>query len=518
MNFRALLTSALLLPACAAQRASTAPTPETTASTAPSAQGVTAAPPTGLQREAGPIGTPHPIVLQTAATDGRWVVACQAREDTDGDGKLEVRYGQHGDTRGDALAPYLFLEPGEGERLDDFLTADPTDRYLVVVRGGSLRLLDTYTRADTELAAPGTFPESKAPRSALPVSFSRDGKHLLLVVLSGQDKKATAFLINLADGSRREVGHGPGVLGEASLDPEGRWVMFGVLTQDTNGDGQLTWPQLKTSLAPRGCRGPILSYGQYGYTGDMPSYVFTRVSGGPLVPSDDMLLPVGDWGLRQGEQGALLVEDASGQRTEWVPASCGARIIHVDLEHQQLLVTCTAQGNALELHGARVHQPLGLSVEPPSQRNGLSVEPTRLYPVTPMAPAQNQSLVDLATRTVHPVPMPGEVHYTDGTRALVVQAAETGAPKKLWFLDVATGEKRELGPVEGYGIQAAGNLVSIQGALVDLSKGQLLGKVDGRLEVLDTQGRTLRTGSLGGRVAPVGPLQWTPAVQPGGQQ
>ncbi|QRO03079.1 hypothetical protein JRI60_50730 [Archangium violaceum] len=506
MNFRALLASALLLPACAAQRASTPSTPEPTASAAP----------TGLQREAGPIGTAHPIVLQAAATDGRWVVACQAREDTNGDGKLEVRYGQHGDTRGDALAPYLFLDPGEGERLDDFLTADPTDRYLVVVRGGSLRLLDTYTRADTELAAPGTFPEGKAPRSALPVSFSRDGKHLLLVVLTGPDKKATAFLVNLADGSRREVQHGPGVLGEATLDPGGRWVMFGVLTQDTDGDGQLTWPKLKTSLSPRGCRGPILSASQYGYTGDKPSFVLGRVSGGPLVPAGDMLLPVGDLALRQGEQGELFVEDAAGQRTEWVPAGCGARPIHVDLEHQQLLVTCTARGNALELHGARVHQPLGLAVEPPHRRNELSSDPTRLYPVSPAAPVVNQSLVDLETRTVHPVPVPGEVNYTEGTRALVVQESEAGAPKRLWFLDVATGEKRELGPVEGYGIMAAGNLVYIQGALVDLSTGQLLGKLEEHLEVLDKQGRTLRTPSLGARLAPVGPLQWTPAVQPGG--
>ncbi|QRK10594.1 hypothetical protein JQX13_11190 [Archangium violaceum] len=502
MNFRALLTSALLLPACAAQRASTAPAPEPTA------------PPTGLQREAGPIGTPHPIVLQTAARDGRWVLACQAREDTNGDGKLEVRYGQHGGTRGDALVPYLFLDPGEGEQLDDFLTADPTDRYLVVVRGGSLRLLDTYTHADTELAAPGTFPESKAPLSALPVSFSRDGKHLLLVTLTGLDKKASAVLINLADGSRQEVRHGPGVLGEASLAPEGRWAMFGVLTEDTNGDGQLTWPIVKTTLAPRGCRGPILSYGQYGYTGDKPSFALTRVSGGPLVPADDMLLPVGDLGLRRGEQGELFVEDASGQRTEWVPASCGAQIVHVDLEHQQLLVTCTAQGNALELHGARVHQPLGLSVEPPRRRNKLSSEPTRLYPVTPMPPARNQSIVDLETRTVHPVPMPGEVNYTDGTRALVVQASEADSTRRLWFMDVATGETRELGPVEGYGITTAGNLVYIQGALVDLSTGQLLGKVEDNIDILDTQGRTLRTGSLGGREAPIGPLQWTPAVAP----
>jgi hypothetical protein len=207
------------------------------------------APPTGLQRESGPIGTRHPILLQRAAEDGRWVIACQAREDTDGNGALEVRFGRHGDTYGDALFPYLFLEPGAGERLEDFLTTDPSGRYLVLVRDGSLLLLDTYTRTETELAPPGAIPESTAPRAPLPVSFSRDGRRLLLVSLLGEEKRATALLVNLEDGSRREVPHGSGVLGQAVLDTDGRWVTFGVVTQDTNGDGQLTWPRAKTSLS-----------------------------------------------------------------------------------------------------------------------------------------------------------------------------------------------------------------------------------------------------------------------------
>ncbi|HSP79093.1 MAG TPA: hypothetical protein VLQ93_11220, partial [Myxococcaceae bacterium] len=349
MNHYALLASALLLPACAAQRASTP---------------ITSAPPTGLPQAAGPIGTPHPFVFQAAASDGRWVVACQAREDTNGDGKLEVLYGQHGGTRGDALLPYLFLEPGEGERLDDFLTSDPTGRYLVVVRGGSLRLLDTHTRADTELAAPGTFPDSTAPGSALPVSFSRDGKRLLLVA-SGPEQRTRATLFHLEDGRQQEVPHGPGELGAASLFPEGDWAMFGVLTQDTDGDGKLTWPQANTSLSSRFCRGPVLSYGQYGYTGDRPDHVVAPVTGGPLFQMSDVLRPLGGSVLRRDEQGALFVENAQGQRTEWVPASCGGSLLHVDVEREQLLVVCTAQGNALELHGATVHQALGLSVEPP---------------------------------------------------------------------------------------------------------------------------------------------------------
>ncbi len=512
MNLRALLASALLLPACAAQRASTTPTPPEPST----AQAPTGAPPTGLQREAGPIGTPHPFIFQSAAMDGRWVVACQAREDTNNDGKVEVRYGHHGDTIGDAVAPYLFLEPGAGERLEDVLLSDPTDRYLVVVRGGSLRLLDTHTRQDTELAASGTYPESRTPGSALPVSFSRDGKRLLLV-RGGPDQKNQAVLIHLEDGRQQVVPHGSGELGQAALSDEGAWAVFGVLTRDTDGDGKLTWPRRKTSLSPRFCRGPIMSYSQYGFTGDKPDFVLGRVTGGPLYPLSDILRSVGDAVLRRDEQGALFVENAQGQRTEWVPASCRGTLFQVDLEREQLLVACAAQGNTLELHGARVHQSFGLSVEPP-RRESLSAEPTRLYPVTPAsqsggASAQpTQHVVDLEKRTLQPMPVPGEVHYTEGTRTLVVQESEQ--ERRLWFVDVATGEKRELGKQEESGLEISGNFVNAGGLLVDMSTGQLVGPVGAGVVALDNQGRVLRIGSGEEEQAALGPAQWSTVTAP----
>ncbi|MCY1073090.1 hypothetical protein [Archangium lansingense] len=510
-----LLASALLLPACAARRVSPTPEEPTTPPAVAPTPAPTVATPTGLQREVGPIGTPHPIVFQRAATDGRWVVACQAREDTNGDGALEVRFGQHGNTSGDALTPYLFLEPGAGEPLDDFLTADPTDRYLVVARGGSLRLLDTYTHTDTELAPLEAIPDSNTPGSPLPVSFSSDGKRLLLVTLTGQDKRATAFLINLENGSRQEVPHGPGVLGYAELDPEGRWAVLGVVTQDSDGDGQLSWPRTRTSLSARFCRGPIMSYGRYGREGDSPTWLLSHVDGGELAPIQGLLQVLGDSVLRQGEQGEVFVEQVSGQRTEWVPASCRANVLYVDAAREQVLVACTAQGEALELHGARIHQPLGLSAER-SRRIPFAGTPPRLIPVTPASTAggesSSQSVVDLETRTVHPVG--GQVKYTQETRVLVARnAGADDKDRRLWLVDIASGEQRELGTPTEYGLELAGNLIYVDGLLVDMSTGQLVGPVKGEVQALDTQGRVLPDHIGQGR-APLGPLQWTPVVRP----
>src|SRR5262245_5245192 len=50
------------------------------------------------------IGTEHPYTVEVVTP--RFVILCQAREDTDKDGKTRVSMGLHGDTWGDQLVPY----------------------------------------------------------------------------------------------------------------------------------------------------------------------------------------------------------------------------------------------------------------------------------------------------------------------------------------------------------------------------------------------------------------------------
>jgi hypothetical protein len=520
MHLRALLTAPLLFLAACASRGplpAQAPPPDV-------AQGEGSAsnspPPSGPPRAAGPFGTSHPTVFQVAAPDGRWVFACQAREDTNGDGKVEVRYGLHGDSYGDELEPYLFLEPGAGEHIDDLVTSDERGRWLVVSRAGSLRLIDTHSRTETELALaePRGGEEEEDPRWLPPrASLSWDGRRVLFV--RGKGQEATAVVRDLEDGSEKTVEHGPGVLGSARLDPKGEWVTFEVLTKDTDGDGRLTWPRPQTSLAPPRCRGPITSYGHYGWSGDFPTRRMRRVQGGPLLEEEDVLRPMGSLLLRRGEQGELFVESSEGQRTEWVPATCRGVILHVDAPREQLLVACTAKGGPapLELHGAAVHQSLGLHVEPPEEDN-LSARPTQLVEVSAPPPQEQQAapparsryLVDLERRTVHPV-AEGEVEHTVGARALLVQyvqGSEDERRRQLWLLDVASGEKTLLGELEGYGLELAGNIIYHSGLLIDMGAGRLLGRIEGEVLAIDTQGRILRPKSWQERGAPLGPLRW----------
>jgi hypothetical protein len=105
------------------------------------------------------LGTPHPIEVNEVGADGRWVLACQARADTNGDGKIAVP-SHILDTDRDELIPYLFRNGvGEGERIDAFVDASRDGRWVVVVRDSVLTVIDLVAGRedplpDASVAAP----------------------------------------------------------------------------------------------------------------------------------------------------------------------------------------------------------------------------------------------------------------------------------------------------------------------------------------------------------------------------
>jgi hypothetical protein len=100
------------------------------------------------------IGTAHPTLLLGAAPDGSWVAICQARADTNHDGKIAFALGIHGDVFGDALAAYLVLGSGPGKPIDRYLGRDQTGRWLAYAREQRRWLLDTKTGSEIALDAP----------------------------------------------------------------------------------------------------------------------------------------------------------------------------------------------------------------------------------------------------------------------------------------------------------------------------------------------------------------------------
>ncbi|MFY2558977.1 hypothetical protein ACN469_15210 [Corallococcus terminator] len=480
-------------------------------------------------------GTPHPFLLQATAPDGRWMLACQAREDTNQDGTLEVQVGTHGELRGDEARLYLFLKPGAGLAVDDMLAVDTSARHLVVVREGALRLLDTTTGQE-QVLAPWTADDvgSNSPQPPVRASFSKDGQRLLY--LRSEAGKKVAVLRDVAGGQERVLDAGPGLLGQAMLHENGRWAQFDVVAKDTDEDGTLTWPHQQTSLAPARCRGPVSSSSHGEWKGDSPVRRFLRVDGGTLVEGRDILQPLGDGLLRTTPEGVIVYEDEHANQQPWVPARCHRpRLYAVDEPRRLLVVGCrTADplGTTLELHGPELHLSLEREVSPYSPVKRFNEPRPRLLPtfvLTSKDTSRSYALVllDMERHTLVPPPIPDStwVHALGAHALLKEQPAQDGAERgkaRLWLWNADTGEKRLVGEERAEAQARANERLLTMGWLLDLGTAEVLGTVAGEPLAVDTRGRALRYpreapphADLAHRkTVPLGPVKWEPAVTP----
>jgi hypothetical protein len=197
----------------------------------------------------GPIGTPHPVLVEELAVDGSWLVICQARADTNGDGKIEVGVGFHGDMFGDKMSPYLVLGGGPGVAIDSYVTS--VDGWVAIVRDGKLEVVDAASHK--RVALPGAdVRDDNIPFAGSRVAALGGGR---MIYFRGD----RVILRELASGREHELTV-DGTPWRAEIDTHGTWARIAVIPK-----GQ-PWPALNTTLAPRGCRGRALAYST---TGDL---------------------------------------------------------------------------------------------------------------------------------------------------------------------------------------------------------------------------------------------------------
>jgi hypothetical protein len=210
------------------------------------------------------VGTAHPTVVEAAARDGSWIAICQARKDTNGDGKIEIQVGHHGDVWGDTLTPFVIRHAGEGEPID-LLVDFNRDRWLVALRQQKLAIFDALTGAWQEL-----------PRADLRDDGVPLGPHRAASVANAAERMVyfkddqTMIVRDLATAIEKTVKVPGAKLWRVEVEPLGHWAKVYAIQKDTDGDGKLTWPSVRTSLSSRGCRGPIASYSTGGWDGDKP--------------------------------------------------------------------------------------------------------------------------------------------------------------------------------------------------------------------------------------------------------
>ncbi len=447
----------------------------------------------------GELGTRHAVVFVDAAPTGHWVAICQGRVDTDGDDVVFVQLGSHGETHGDELRSFLIREPGEGEPIDEFVDSDRSGRYVAVVRSGRLVVLDTWDGGETILggAEVEDDPNPFGPHRA--VAFDDAGTRV------GYARRVAAgheiVVRELETGSERVIDLGSALLWRFHLDPSGAFVFVRAVDRDSNGDGVVGLPSAATSLGARRCRGPVSSYGAYGWEGDEPILKVAPVIDGASVRSEPGALGVlqGRLVVRRADE-AIVVREAGSER-ELVPATCAGRIRHVDEVRGQVIAACkTAAGPALWRFGGGAAQDLGVTVWPDEDDHWWTGGGTiRSF---------DGKLYNIDTGTIGRVIGVGDAYQAGGDKILYTDNEET------YIHELDTDRKRPL-PFRlpySYETREQGSIIAVfnegRTYVAEPAAERLLGVVTGRPLAVTGAGEVLVAGyEIEGQLA-VGPLRW----------
>jgi hypothetical protein len=298
----------------------------------------------------GGIGSAHPLLFQELAADGSWCLVCQARSDTDGDGKITVGIGHHGDPLGDDVRPYLIVGSGAGWTFDEFINFDPTGRYVAVREDACLSFVDTrsaqvITVPDADLRDEGYFGPHRG------AAFDVQGRQA--VYLKGGAKPRVSVR-DLATGKEQSFDPGPGLVLSARFDGQGQWIELEV---EPSG----RWPRVFTTAAPRHCRGSALSWSVFG--SGLPSVVrLVPLAGGAVREGVDILTSFDDGALVRKADRSLVQQGADGSEKVLVPATCKGYVLHTDSLRRLLIVACAPEhedSSPLWIYGARGARRIG---------------------------------------------------------------------------------------------------------------------------------------------------------------
>ncbi|HEY3495674.1 MAG TPA: hypothetical protein VGK73_13345 [Polyangiaceae bacterium] len=466
------------------------------------------APPPGPLAE---LADPVPVTLESAGRGGRWIVACTARADTDGNGRIEVKVGAGGALGGDALRGELIVGGRAVEAIDDLLASDPTGRYVVVRQGKSVSVVDVTREERLDLGALGfdDRDDTLAHRQHRALAFDPRGEILAYVRATPQRE---LVLRTLESGAERVVAALPGDVWRFSWDGTGAQLVVSSVDLDTTENGRLDWPARVAKRPRLRCQGPVPRFAVSVENGDRPSTFIVPRDAARAAPAPEFAASFGSAWISRAADGALYLQRSKGRRL-FSGADCGARILHSDPERDVLLVACTGGKNpqkaAVELLSPTSRLELGVFIQPAFFDRSPEA-PLRLFPLYPGSEAL---LVDLERRLALPLTPGDRVIATSGARALVRRA------DKLFFFDGHSGRESALpGNIERLAnVVTDGPRVAVGSRIFDLAEPRELGSVTGRPLALATNGEALVAeggGASADRLAR-GPLRWqTPNQAP----
>lgn len=452
-----------------------------------------------------PVGSAGAGWAEVASPAGNWVVLCQARQDTNGDGVVAVVPTPDGRLQGDAATAYLVLGSGPGEPIEAWLGHSADGRWLVTQTDGQVELLDTFGKDRVDLSARriDARADSLSHASHRAIAFAPGGERMAFIRREGRSEGVV--LLDLESGHETPVPVGPGRPWRIEFAGDGGALRVWVVAEDKNGNGRLDWP-VAEQRSPAGCQ-RALRYGAWLDHGDPASLQIVRLGAkGPRPPREALAT----WGaglLRRTQGGAL--EWAKGtRRRRLTDEDCGGTLMHVDSGRELALVACSAVGVRVPvwLVGPTFRRELPIQVLA-SRVDYVSGKPQRLVPLYPGADAV---LVDMERRELVILQQGDGVLGVLGALALVRRGTS------LLLLDTEDGTTKELAAdLPDFGqILEESPFVYAEPYLVDLAQRTVVGSTWGPIAALSSRGAILMASApeTANSLAE-GPFFWIPREQ-----
>jgi hypothetical protein len=451
-------------------------------------------------------GTADPLTFVAAAPDRRWLVVCQARRDTNGDGVVRVEAGAQGELRGDALEGYVLDGAGTGFAVDAFGGSDPSGRYLAYVSAGRLVLRDTTTGVDAELEGADVDDDLSPFVHPRVVSFDPTGRRLLY--LARTDGKSRIVVRDLASAAESTIEPGDGLLWRADFDPSGDWVVAHVVANDTNHDGRLGFPVRAAPKPWMRCAGPLPRFATWERPGDDPETRLAPAAGGSAVPVPALIAPFGEERLERDAEGAIIEVAKDGKKAVIVDKKCESRLVHVDGARGVAIVTCVdKKGHAdARLVTGKTVKSLGFALAAAAGDHFIEGSPA----VVPLHPGADAVLVDLAQGTTESLRTGDRILVTAGRRALVLRGSS------LVLHELGGSERTLSGEVTPLAhVVHSLSVWYVPPYVIDVARGEVLGRSDARAFAVASDGALLVAGDADATRLSLGPLKWrAPTPEP----
>jgi hypothetical protein len=520
--------SALVVAACGGARPPAASATRSAPSTGPTAASdasVTRAP-QPLPRSAVPVlprppdvaptlapatfGSPHPFSLVAASPLRNWVVACQARRDTDKNGAVRVTSTPEGDVTGDDLQ-WFYLEAGSPDlAIDAFAGSDPQGRFVAYVHDGQMRLRDAQEHVDVALHGAELDDDAAPYRSHRAVAFAPDAPRV--AYLRHADARQAVVLRELDTGTERSFELGPEPVWRLQLPAGGHFAQLATILVDSNKNRRLDWSFPKQK-GPKRCPLPVPSYDVWSYPGDTSTAHLLDLHTGKISAPEGYVTTFGEEVLSRSSFGELWLDaNMGGSKSPRRVASdkCLARVQSADSSRGVIVFGCAEQAGqrrTMYLHtaGRRVSLDMDLAgYETDSADN-------RLPQLLTFYPHNDTYLLDLDSSKLAKLAETTRVLGSFGNCALT----EKNAQLAFTQMDGTAVKEIPLGRKRGAlaSVLQAAQFIALGPQLFDLKAREYVGSFRDTPLALSRDGLGLLPERAGDATRlPEGPVTWTQAA------